>query len=263
MNKMPFSPRNIIHILAAWAVLALVTLSCGMGAAPDTSAPAEQPAAPDEPTFIAPEAPAEEEEPPSLIPLPTRSPATAVPAIPERRRLTLEFPPQIRAGDSDVIRLTLDVDDLGNIVPTAQIDGNVVTGEVIEIPNLYLTHHVIAEAEFDIAGVQISPSEIVSQTLSQGQSVTFYWSVRPQETGVYRGTIWFYLRFVDKVSGEESQKTVSAQIVEIEAVNLLGLPANIVKMFGGIGSVVGAVIGFPFIDDIIKFIFGRRKRRLN
>jgi hypothetical protein len=68
---------------------------------------------------------------------------------------------------------------------------------------------------------------------------------------------------VDKVSGEESQKTVSAQIVEIEAVNLLGLPANIVKMFGGIGSVVGAVIGFPFIDDIIKFIFGRRKRRLN
>jgi len=71
------------------------------------------------------------------------------------------------------------------------------------------------------------------------------------------------LRFVDKVSGEESQKTVSAQLVEIEAVNLLGLPLNLVRMVGGVGSVVGAVIGFPFFEDIIKFIFGRRKSRQN
>jgi hypothetical protein len=77
--------------------------------------------------------------------------------------------------------------------------------------------------------------------------------------GTYRGTIWFYLRFVDKVSGEESRKTVSAQLVEIEAVNLLGLPAGLVRTFGGVGSVIGAVVGFPFIEDIVRFIFGRRK----
>ena len=241
-------------------------LACGISAGappPDASAPDEEPAAPAS-TFIAPEEPSEGEDP-SLIPpspQPTQSiPVTVVPAIPERRRLTLEFPPKIRAGDSDVVRLTLEVDDLGNIVPTAQTEGNVVTGEIIEIPNLYETHHVIAEAKFDIAGLQISPTEIISQTLAQGQSVTFFWSVRPQEVGVYRGTIWFYLRFVDKVSGEESQKTISAQIVEIEAVNLLGLPANLVRTFGGVGSVVGAVVGFPFIEDILRFLFGRRKSR--
>jgi hypothetical protein len=77
--------------------------------------------------------------------------------------------------------------------------------------------------------------------------------------GVYRGTIWFYLRFVDKVSGEESRKTVSAQLIEIEAVNLLGLPSNLVRTLGGIGSVVGAVIGFPFFETIIRFVFGRRR----
>ena len=76
---------------------------------------------------------------------------TAQPAIPERRRLTLEFPPQIRAGDSDRVRLTLEVDDLGNLTPTAEFAGNVVKGEVIEIPNLYESHQVIAEARFDIA----------------------------------------------------------------------------------------------------------------
>jgi hypothetical protein len=252
VNNRPFFRSNIFHALAAWLILSLSVLACGVGAgapAPDTSSP-------EEPAAIAPTLPAPGEQPAEEEPS-----TTAIPAIPERRRLTLEFPPQIRAGDSDVVRLTLDVDDLGNVTPTAQIDGNVVTGEVVEIPNLYETHNVIAEAKFDIAGVQISPTEIISQTLSQGQSVTFFWSVLPQQVGVYRGTVWFYLRFVDKVSREESQITVSAQIIEIESVNLLGLPANVVRTFGGLGSLVGAVIGFPFLEDIVRFIFGRRKSR--
>src|SRR5215207_732712 len=154
---------------------------------------------------------------------------TSPPVLPERRRLTLEFPPQLRAGDSDLVRLTLEVDDLGNITPTAELDGHVVTGEVIEIPNLYETHHVVAEARLDLAGVEVRPIELISAPLAQGQTAVFYWSVRPGEVGVYRGTIWLYLRFVDKSNGEESRKTVSAQIVEIEAVNLLGLSANFAR----------------------------------
>ncbi len=207
---------------------------------------------------------AEEPLPQPTAPLPSVLPTsvpvtTAQPAIPERRYLTLEFPKRIRAGDSDIVRLTLEVDDLGNITPTAEIEGNVVAGEVIEIPNLYESHHVIAEAELNISGMEISPAGTFSQTLSQGQSVTFLWSVRPRETGVYRGTVWFHLRFVDKSNGEESRKTVSAQIFEIEAVNLLGLPANLARGTGVVGSIVGTVIGFPFFEDIVRFLFRRRK----
>ena len=248
MIELHFSPRKLFHIIAAWTVLSLTILACGLGApAPDASAP-------EEPMVIAPTQGSSQE--PSTIINPT-----AIPAMPERRRLTLEYPAQIREGDSDVVRLTLEVDDLGNVTPTAQFDSNVVTGEVVEIPDLYESHHVIAEAKFDIAGIQVSPSELSSQTLSPGQTVSFYWSVRPQDAGVFRGTIWFYLRFVDKVSGEESRKTVSAQIVQIEAVNILGLPAKVVRTAGGVGSVVGAVIGFPFFEDIIRFIFGKRSKR--
>jgi len=191
--------------------------------------------------------------------LPSPGP-TLEPAIPERRLLTLEFPPQIRAGDSDIVRLTLAMDNSGNITPTAVIQGNVVTGNVIEIPNVYETHHVIAEARFDMAGVQISPPDLSSQTLSPGQSVVFFWSVRPTEVGVYRGTVWLFLRFVDKVSGAESRNAISAQTVEIEAVNLLGVPAKVARSVGMVGSVVGAVIGFPFFEDIVKFLFKRRKQ---
>ena len=212
----------------------------------------------DEPIGAAPTESLPSEFPTSVIPV-----STTQPALPEKRRLTVEFPPQMRAGDSDVVRLTLEVDELGNTTPTAEIGGNVVTGKAVEIPNLYDTHHVIAEARFDMGGMEISPMDTWSQPLAQGQSVTFYWSIRPRETGIYRGTLWLYLRFVDKQSGEESQKAISAQLVEIEAVNLFGLSGNFARITGVIGSVVGTVIGFPFFEDILRWLVRRRNESGN
>jgi hypothetical protein len=185
---------------------------------------------------------------------------TAQPAIPERRRLTLEFPPLIRTGDSDLVRLTLEVDDLGNLTPTAEIGGHEVTGEIVEIPNLYESHQVIAEARFDIAGMEVRPADLVSEALTPGNSVTFRWSIRPPDVGTYRGTIWLYLRFVDKQNSEESRNTLAAQLVEIEAVNFLGFSGEFARTTGVIGSVVGTIIGFPFFEDIIKLFLKRRNK---
>jgi len=244
-----------------FAVLIGVIILCGCAIVYlFVSQPLTASAPPDgsEPVGAAPTESLPSELPTSVIPV-----STPQPALPERRRLTLEFPPQMRAGDSDWVRLTLEVDDLGGITPTAEIGGNVVSGEVIEIQNLYETHHVIAEARFDIAGMEMTPADVASQPLAQGQSVTFYWSIRPPETGIYRGTVWLYLRFVDKQNGEESQKAVSAQLLEIEAVNLLGLSGSFARTTGVIGSVVGTVIGFPFLEDIVKFLIKRRKKSGN
>ena len=238
MNERLFSPRRVIPLLAAWLVLTVTVLACYQSASAPLPSPTQD--SPNEPALPAP---------------------TSQPAIPERRLLTVEYPPQIRAGDSDRVRLTLEVDKQGNLTPTAIVDGNVVNGEVIEIPNLYETHHVVVEAKFDIAGLEVSPPGLSSQTLEPGQTVTFFWSVRPTDVGLYRGTIWLYLRFRDKVSGEESQKTVAAQGVDIEAVNLVGLPANVARTLGIAGSVVGTIVGFPFFEDIVKVLFLRRKQR--
>jgi len=249
MSRKALSP--FVLSVALWL---MVLVACG-GAAATSETGAEspdQPAATEAPAILETAMPT---SPPSLAP-------TAQPAIPERRRLTLEFPPRIRAGDSDVVRLTLQVDEFGNLTPTAEMAGNVVTGEVVEIPNLYETHHVIVEARFDMAGMQVSPPDLTSQTLSPGQTVRFFWSIRPEEVGLYKGTVWLFLRFVDKVSGEESQRAVSAQPVEIEAVSLFGIRANVVRAAGGVGSVVGGVIGFPFFEEIVKFWWGRRKKKM-
>lgn len=245
MSKLPFPPRSLFPLFATLALLVAI-LACASPASAPAGGEAE-PAA---------------EEPPAPVVNPTMIAVTAQPSLPERRYLTLEFPPKMREGDSDIVRMTLEVDDLGNITPTAETEGNVISGEVIEIPNLYETHHVIAEARFDIAGMEVRPSELISAPISQGQTAVFYWSIRPNDVGVYRGTVWLYLRFVDKSNGEESRKTVSAQIVEIEAVNLLGLSANLARATGMVGSVVGTVLGFPFFEDLLKILLrklGRKK----
>src|SRR5687768_17608547 len=150
-----FSLITAVFCLCVLAIVTLFAMERGTGSAP----PDVEGSAPTAPL-------------PSV--LPTGLPAfTPQPAINESRRLTLEFPPTIRAGDSDIVRLTLEVDDLGNITPTAQFDEHVVTGEIVQIPNLYESHHVVAESRFDIAGVEIAPMELVSVPLAQGQSATF------------------------------------------------------------------------------------------
>jgi hypothetical protein len=247
------------------AILILAGMSCAAPSAsnPAPSAPnptqAEAPSAP-EPTEIAPVV--EVTAMPTMTASPAMKPiqAAPAPAIPETRRLTLEFPSRIRDGQADVVRLTLEVDTLGNITPTAEIAGNKVVGKTIEIPDLYETHNVTAEARLDLAGMTIQPPNSIYEPLKRGQSATFYWSILPQDTGKYRGTVWLHLNFADKATGEQNRIAVSAQIIEIEAVDFFGLSVNLARTSGVIGSVVGGVVGFPFLEDIIKFLFKRRKK---
>jgi hypothetical protein len=227
--------RNAVLFLAGMALIG-VSLACAGGAA----AP--------QPTM-------------SVGPEGSTQPAPDVrPAIPEQRRITLEFPPAIRVGDSDRVRLTLEVDKFGNLTPTAEVSGNQVTGKTVEVPNLYKTHNVTAEARLDMAGVEVRPQEIISAPMKQGEPVTFYWSVRPREAGTYRGTVWLFLKFVNKTTGEQSQRALSAQEIQIRSTDLFGFSANLARTTGSVGTIVGGIVGFPFIRDILIFLFRRRKK---
>jgi hypothetical protein len=233
----------------------------------------EEPAA-EEPSA---EEPVEEEPPVSDVPLlpPSLLPTATVvaafpdtgegvpqPAILESRRLTFEFPPEMRTGDSARIRLQLEVDDQGNLVPTAVVEGNVVTGEVVEIPNLYETHNVIAEARLDMAGMEVQPPGTISEALLPGKPVTFYWSVRPEDAGSYEGAAWLHLRFVPRNGGEEMRVPVSVQFLEIKATSFLGFfSGGTARGIGALGSVLGSVLGFPFVDDFVKRLWGKIRRK--
>lgn len=179
---------------------------------------------------------------------------TVQPAILEARRLTLEWPSVIRVGDADVVRLVLDVDSEGNLTPTAQIAGNKIVGETVFIPNLYDTYNVLAEGRLDMAGMQVVPRGDVIEPLRPGQSSTFYWSVRPEDVGTYRGTVWLHIRFIPLDGGDESRRPLSAQLIDIRATNLFGLGGVAARVLGGVGTVVGSVLG---LDNVLPWLWKR------
>ena len=250
-----FLPLSIIALFLLFPLL-------GAGCSPAISV---DPA--DETGIATPEAEVVIIEEDTATPAPMATPASNFPmavtptepaAIPEARQLILEWPAKIRTGDSDLVRLTLEMDEDGTLTATAEYKGHETTGEPVSIPNLYATHNVIAEAWLDLAGVQLAPQNTISQELRPGREVTFYWSLRPEDVGTYRGTAWMTLRFEPREGGSSQRLTMPPQPLEIRVVTLLGMSGRTARILGGIGTVLGAVFS---ADDIIAWLRKRFKSK--
>lgn len=260
-----FIPTCLLLVLVACGFI-MVSQACAPGAPLATEAPApEEPAPVEPPETIIPtqtsSSLASPSPPSGVTPLPTVLP-TQPPTIPEDRLLVLEWPPKIRVGDAEIVRLTLEMDTQGNLTPTAYVEGSQVRSEPVQIPNLYDTHDVIAQARLDLAGVEYRPNGEVSEALHPGQSVTFIWSVRPPEIGTFHGTVWMRLRFIPRTGGAEVSRVLTAQLIEIEALNFLGLGGTAARVLGSVGVVMGSVLS---LDKLIlwlwKLLVPREKRK--
>jgi hypothetical protein len=208
-----------------------------------------EPAPSDTPAGGAPTPPVATLRPTSVMLVPTQLSAAT---LQERRLAVLEWPSSIHVGDSDVLTLTLDVDQAGLLTPTAQIAGHKVTGAAVYIPDLYDTYNLVAAARLDLAGVQVSPQGMVSQPMRPGQKIFFSWSISPNQLGQYRGTLWLYLNLVPKKGGDADQLTLLAPQIQIESVSVLGLPGPVARWSGVAGTSLSLVFGFPFIESLLK-----------
>jgi hypothetical protein len=197
----------------------------------------------------------------AVAPEPTLAP-TAQPQIHEARRLNLEWPSHIRVGDSRFIYVTLEIDEQGNITPTVAAEGDQVRGETVFIPDLYETHDVMVTGRLDMAGMEISPKDEVSESLRPGQAAHFIWSVRPREVGIYQGVISLHLRFIPHPGNEsgrsEQRSLLSNQPITIEAVNFLGLGGTPARLVGILGTFLGSVLG---LDNLISWTWQRVRKK--
>ena len=227
-----------------------------MTMAPQPEAPAEEPELPAEESD---EEPAEEEP---VEAEPVEPPADVIPEpvvasrFPERRLLTLVKPRRIWVGDSDVVRIVLEVDEGGNITPTAFFEENEIQVQTVEIMNLYDTHIIRAEARLEMAGVEVVPAGSIERRLNPGETVEFSWSVVPDQTGTYRGNVWVFLRYIPKEEGEILEKTLFSQLIEFQSVNLLGMGGSSARWLGAVGSLITSLLG---LDDIFKWLRRGRK----
>ncbi len=196
---------------------------------------------------------------PALTFTPESTVPSIPPAIPEKRLLIVEWPKRVRVGDSALVRLSLEMDDQGTLTPTAFVEGEALELTPVEIPNLYETHRVIAQARLDLAGVQVAPEGVMSEQLLPGMPTMFIWSVQPTEVGDFLGTIWLHLVFIPNEGGSDSRLMLSAQNIDIRAVDLLGLGGRSARILGAVGSVLGGLIS---LDNLLQWGFSLLKKRM-
>ncbi len=246
---------GILMSLTGILFISLLIASCAAAEQPGSPAPSPTEVKTFEfviPTALATPGPSKETPPPvqpSSVPQPA--------SLQEKRLLAIEWPSSIRVGDSDIIRLTLQVDAQGQITPSVEVSGHQLLGKEISVPNLYDTDNIIAEARLDMAGLQISPDGAVRQTMLPGQTLVFYWSVSPSQAGSYRGTLWVYLDLVPKAGGNTDQRTLIADRIDIQSNTVFGLSATTARWFGAGGAVFSSILGFPFLEKILEKLWKR------
>ena len=169
-----------------------------------------------------------------------------------------------KAGDSDLVILTLEIDEEGNLSATAEYEDHEVKSKNVAIPDLYDTHNVIAQARLDMVGVDYSPHGEILEPMRPGIPIKFIWSVLPRSVGSYRGTIWVHLQFVPLDGSDPTRTALSAQVIDINAVNLIGLGGTPARVIGSVGAVIGAFLSLDKLGGALwrtfKSIVLRPKR---
>jgi hypothetical protein len=155
-------------------------------------------------------------------------PAVGMANPPEAHWIELEFAPTMRAGDMQIVQLTL-------------------SAEEGAAADFYAEYSIVAEARLDLPLAEVRPAEIVQTALVEGGSATFYWEARPREAGTLQGTAWLYLQVTPRAGGEGTRQPVSAQLVEIRSKSVWGRTGGEARTLGVVGSLVGLGLSVPFI----------------
>jgi hypothetical protein len=253
-------------LLVEITILAVVVTACG-GAA-TTAAPTAAPAvtSPPETTFpVATQAPAATEIPAATLP-PTSPPvATTVPtgaapsptAIVEERVVEVEWPPQMRLGDSDLIRLSLIPFKDGYLVTTEFADHQTVTTTVqAPRPGGY---DLAAVARLDAKGFDFDPQGDQAYALPLGETVTWRWTMTPHTAGTHRLSLVVLLRWIPQAGNPNPvrETQIYSKGLEVRVTSLLGLNSRQAVGVGLAGLALGATFSLPLATYLAR---PRRKR---
>ena len=198
------------------------------------------------------------------VPMPTielQLPVKEVVAVlSEQRLISLEYPLQLRTGGVKIVRIRVDMDEHGQITPTAEIGGQAIQGRVISIPNLYDTHNLVLESRLDVAGLQIEPAGSQSEPLRPGRAVSFDWRVHANSPGTFQGSLWLYLNIVPKAGGDVERRTLLAPLIEMRASSFLGLNQYWADGLGVAGLIASSMLGVPFISSWLQQLRQRKTK---
>lgn len=189
---------------------------------------------------------------------PTSYSTATAPEVREERILEVEWPPQMRLGDSDTLRLSLLPSQEGYTV-TTEFEEHTAQESAVTVARL-AGYSLWASARVDAAGFLLSPEGAQVRELPAGEPVTWRWTLTPRSTGRQRASLVLLLRWIplDSENGPIRERELYSRSLTVEVTSFLGLTARqaAVAGFAGLG------FGGAFTIPLAVFLLRPKGRRL-
>lgn len=189
---------------------------------------------------------------------PTTSPFPAPPREAEEHVIEVEWPPRMRLGDSDSIRLSLFPSREGYTLTTEFPEHQTQSQPVyVSRPGGY---DLFAVGYLEGVGFEITPQKEQIQYIPPGEPVTWRWTVLPFQSGKHHLTITLRLRWIptDSSKGGLREVTAYSKSLVVNVSSFLGLSHSSAMATGFLGLVLGGGL------SLFALVFRpTRARRIN
>lgn len=195
------------------------------------------------------------EPPPTQLPGPyptSTPPGTEGPLLPtptafvEERFIELEWPPDMRLGDSDIVRLSLIPSEDG-YTPQLEFDEHELDLDVAKIP-YQVGFEAFAIARMNAVGLDFSPRGDQQQRLLEGQVLNWRWSIAPENAGRHRLSLQLRIRWEPLGEGNTEEVNIWDSGIEVQVTAPLGIGAPQARMLGVVGLLVGGAMALPLAE---------------
>lgn len=167
-------------------------------------------------------------------------------AILENRQVRLEWPSSLRIGEEGIVQLDFEVTQADETSLNQQSG----------LKDAYAKHNVMAEANFEVAGMEVKPANTTRVSMPPGQSVNIIWKITPEQNGSYLGVVWLSLRFLPLDGNNPIQIPIYVKDIMVQVSSFLGLNGSLARLLGGVGVLVSLLLIFEYA---IK-VFVKRKK---
>ncbi len=170
----------------------------------------------------------------------------------------LEWPPTMRLGDSDLVRVSLIPSQAGYTVTTEFQDNQTVT-QTVEV-NRPVGFDVSAVGRLDGVGFTIGPQSEQSAPLPAGQPMTLRWTISPKQSGQQRLSLALLLRWTPRDGGTNATvATLESQAysrgLNVQVNSIMGMTTSQASATGLMGLALGGSVG------ALALAVGRRRSR--
>lgn len=174
--------------------------------------------------------------------LPTYDPQNLAPAQ-TVHQVHVEWPTEMRLGDSDTVALTLIPSDLGFMVVAEYPEHGTITQTVV-VQRL-TGYELLAIARLDGPGFELAPQGEQVQYLSENIPISWRWALTPHRGGQQRLALTLGLRWMppDGAIGLIRESTIYSKSLDVRVHALLGLSRVEALRFGILSLLFGCVLG--------------------